>query len=391
MARATNYKKNGKEYYRVTVTIGHDSNGKPIRKEFYGTGKKEAETKRDEYLKGIRDGLSKDFQKVTLGNLIHSWLFEIVRVSKNIKPSTFQRYEGIYRNYIKDKKISLLPLVEIKSLQIQRYYNELYDSGKSSSVIHNLNKVLKAFFNYAVDEGYLPKNPCSGKRIMIPGIIDVNKENEEIKVFNDDEIESIKNALHGHRLRCLILFDLGTGLRQGELLGLKIGDIDLENMLVHVNQSIKQVNVFDREGNKKYVTVEQLPKTKHSIRTVPIPSKLKPTIEEYIELRKIEKAKAGSSYKESDYFFVTPSGTTINSSNLIKSYKRILKKAGVEYRKFHSLRHTYATKLFEAGVPLKTIQMLLGHSDISITANIYTHIMPKEKITAAENLNNIFE
>jgi integrase len=68
----------------------------------------------------------------------------------------------------------------------------------------------------------------------------------------------------------------------------------------------------------------------------------------------------------------------------------MLKKAGVEFKKFHALRHTYATKLFEKGVPLKTVQKLLGHSDISITANIYTHVMPEQKIDAAEELNHLF-
>ncbi|WP_279233035.1 tyrosine-type recombinase/integrase [Fonticella tunisiensis] len=93
---------------------------------------------------------------------------------------------------------------------------------------------------------------------------------------------------------------------------------------------------------------------------------------------------------DNDYVFTTNLGKNIDARNLLRSYERVLKKANIPYRKFHNLRHTYATKLFEAGVPLKTVSELLGHSNISITANIYTHVMPKEKITAAEKLNSLF-
>ena len=100
MVRKINYTKNGNKYFRVTVSIGRDSNGKLIRKEFYGKSKKEAEEKRYEYLNGIRNGLNIDHKNMILGELIHTWIFEVVRVFSKIKPSSFQRYKGIYRNYI---------------------------------------------------------------------------------------------------------------------------------------------------------------------------------------------------------------------------------------------------------------------------------------------------
>lgn len=130
MARKTNYNKNGNEYYRVTATIGRDANGKLIRKEFYGKSKKEAEDKRDEYLNGIKNGLNIDYANISLGELMHLWLFEIIRISSKIKPSTFQRYEGIYRNYILNSEIYGMKLCDLKAIQIQRYYNKLYENGK---------------------------------------------------------------------------------------------------------------------------------------------------------------------------------------------------------------------------------------------------------------------
>ncbi|HID0817714.1 site-specific integrase [Clostridium botulinum] len=388
MGRKINYVKNGKEYYRVTVSIGRDSNGKLIRKEFYGSSKKDAENKRDEYLDNIKKGLNVDYKNTVLGELMHSWLFEIVRVSNKIKPSTFQRYEGIYRNYVKDSDIYGVKISNLKTIHLQRYYNALYAKGKTSNIIKNLNKLLKNFFNYATDEGYILKNPCSGKRIVIPG--ESETQERKIEVFSDEEINALKIALKGHRLKFLILLALGTGLRQGELLGLKWSDIDINNKQLKVERSIKQVNIISSNGSREYKTIVQSPKTKNSIRTVPMPSNLISDLKEHSKLQKQEKLKCGNSYNDTDYVFTTEIGNTMNARNVTKSYERLLKKAKIPYKKFHSLRHTYATKLFEVNVPLKTVQMLLGHSDISITANIYTHVMPKEKVKAVEKLNNLF-
>lgn len=388
MAVKTNYSKNGKDYFRITASVGRDSNGKLIRKEFYGKSKKDAEAKRDEYLNGLKNGLTIDYKNMSLGKLMRTWLFEVVRVSNKIKPSTFERYEGIYRNYVLDSEIYGLILNDIKSIQLQRYYNRLYDNRKSSNVIKNLNKLLKSFFNYAVDESYILKNPCNGRKVVIPG--ETKNVEKKIEIFTDEEIQTLQSALKKHRLKCPILLALGTGLRQGELLALKWSDLNIIDKELKVERSIKQVNIIAADGSKEYKTIIQTPKTKNSIRIVPIPSNLIPILENHSKNQKLEKLKVGSSYLDNDFIFTTELGKPINARNMTKTYKRILDKANIPYKKFHSLRHTYATKLFEKNVPLKTVQELLGHSDISITGNIYTHVMPKEKNKAAEKLNDLF-
>jgi len=391
MAVKTNYVKNGKEYYRVTVTIGRDANGKLIRKEFYGKTKKEAEAKKEEYLLKLRSGLNPDLENVTFGSLMHTWLFEVARVS--VKPSTFERYESLYRNYIKESELYSLKISFMKSLQIQRYYNRLYQEGKNSKTIRSIHKLLRTFFNYAVKEGYINQNPCGNKKVVIPGSAE-EKAERKIETFTDEEIEKIKEALKGHRLRALFLLAFGTGLRQGELLGLKWPDIDFKKKELKVQRTIKQVTIIDENGNREYKTIEQIPKTKNSIRTVPIPSSVIPVLREHRAMQIEEKIKAGPAYLndiENGYVFTTELGNTIDARNLIRAHKRLLKRAGVPYKNFHAIRHTYATKLFERGVPLKVVSELLGHADVSTTANIYTHVMPKEKITAVETLNDLLQ
>ncbi|APC85489.1 MULTISPECIES: tyrosine-type recombinase/integrase [Clostridium] len=387
MAVKTNYEKNGKKYFRVTASLGRDYNGKLIRKEFYGSSKKEAENKRDEYLNGIKSGLNIDYKNTVLGELMHTWLFEIMRVK--VKPSSFERYEGIYRNYIKNSQLFGLKLADLKTIQVQRYYNELYSAGKTSSVIENLNKLLRTFLNYAVNEGYILKNPCLGSKIIIPGNKD--KKENEIEIFTDKEITALKKALEGHRLKCLILLALGSGLRQGELLALRWSDINFDTFEIQVNKSIKHVKIISPDGTGERKTIEQSPKSKTSNRIVPIPSKLINVLEEHKALQDIEKKAAGSSYIDKNLIFANEIGRPILVKNIFRIYKNILISAGIKHKKFHSLRHTYATKLFEKGVQLKTVQKLLGHKDISITADIYTHVMPKEKVLAVDKLNDLFD
>ncbi len=388
MARKTNCEKHGKNYYRLTVTLGRTAEGKLVRKDFYAESKKEAEKLRDEYMNMINSGAPMDYKNVTLGELMHLWLYEIMYVSDMIKPSTFERYEGVYRNYIKNSELYFVNLSELKSIQIQRYYNRIYCSGKTSSSIRTLNKILKAFLNYALEEGYINRNPCSSKKLVIPGRTELKKES--VEVFSENEIMLIKETLKGDRLECLILLALGTGLRQGELLALSWDDIDLTRMELHVNKTLKRQPIFDKDMKKTHTFVLLPPKSKTSNRTVPIPSSLIPIIKRHRTMQLEEKLKAGSSYTNMNLVFCTQTGNFINQRNIIRAHERLLNRAGVSYRKFHTYRHTYATKLFEAKIPLKTIQTLLGHSDITMTANIYTHVMPKERITAVEKLNRLF-
>ncbi|AZV58385.1 site-specific integrase [Clostridium sp. AWRP] len=389
MATKTNCVRNGKKYYRLRVDLGRDSDGKRIRKTFYGKSKKEAEDKLEEYKNGLNSGLSNDYDKLTVGNVCKLWLFE--KIKNTVKPSTFERYEGIYRLYIKPSPLYPIKLKDIKGLDIQRYYNNLIAIGKSTNVVKNLNKLLKSFFNYCIAEGYMIRNYCMGKSITLPEDNSVREEEtvNDITIFTLDEQSQFIKAIEHNRLKALFLLALGTGLREGELLGLKWSDIDFINSTVSVKRSLKSVYLFDG-AKKHYELIEQSPKTKNSIRTVPIPENLIPVLKKRELEQKEEKLKAGSAYTENNYIFSTPLGTPTGPENLRKMYSKILSKNNIPHKKFHSLRHTYATRLFEKGVPIKTVQTLLGHSDISTTANIYTHVMPEQKIEAVDKINSLF-
>jgi len=186
---ATNCTRNGIQYYRSVVTYGRSSDGKLRKKEFLGKTKKESDLKKKEFEKLLDSGMSYDdacikFKKPSyepqisprienkrlLSDSIRSWLFDVKRVADNVKSSSFDRYEGIFRLYINDYPISLLPIDELKSNDLQKHYNALYkNEGKSNGVLKDVNKLIKAFYNYEIEQERLAINPCSGKKISLPG------------------------------------------------------------------------------------------------------------------------------------------------------------------------------------------------------------------------------
>jgi len=388
MAEKTNYVKKGKngreyKYYRLSKRLptGED-------KEFTGKNKKEATAKKDEYMEGLHLGLKADYNEMTLEKFMRVWLFDVMRME--LADSSFDRYEGIYRNYIKETSFAKLKVYEIDRLTLQRNYNLMFESGKTTAKIRNLNKLLKTFFNFAIAEGYIVKNPCF--KIIIPKNKEALDEDEDVfdvDPFSEDELKLISEHVRPE-MKMLFQLDLGTGMRLGEMLALTERDFDFHNAEVKINKTLKTVKVIKEDGSYEYKTVVKPPKSKSSNRIIPIPSSLLAPLQRHIISEKEKYLKKGQPYTKSSLIFTTESCNYIDCKNLLRAWQRTLKRAGVRYRKLHCIRHTYATKLFEADVPLITISKLLGHHDIEITARIYVHVMPKEKDNAAQKLNYLF-
>jgi integrase len=182
--------------------------------------------------------------------------------------------------------------------------------------------------------------------------------------------------------------DFGTGCRLGEIIAIKWSDLDLVKQEIKICRTFKRVaRIGVTEGNKTEI-IEQAPKTKYSSKVIALPSSLTPLLKEHRKKQLEEKLRSGIAYYDNDLIFCNELGQPIDARNLTRSYERALKAANISYRKFHSMRHTYATRLFENGVPLKTIQVLMGHSRLEITSNIYTHVLHEEKIKAVDVLNS---
>ncbi|WP_123054503.1 site-specific integrase [Clostridium sp. JN-1] len=377
------YYKNGIfKGWRCAVTIGRDDSGKLIRKQFYGKTKMDTINKKDDYLNKSALGLLPADEKITLQKWFKIWLYEY-RIN-DLRPSSLERYCGIYNNYILNSPVGLRKLKDLKTSNIQAYYNILLKNNKTPGVIKSLNKLLKSVLNQAVKENYIIVNPCNN--VILPKI--TNKR--EIQIFTVEEEKKFVKSLEIHRNRALFILVLGTGLRQGEVLALRWSDIDFDNNELKVERTFKMVKLINKAPGSKAELIIQEPKTKNSKRTIPIPSSVITELKKH-RLRQLEeKLKAGDAYADNDLVFPNAIGEPTDARNITRSYSRALKRADIPYKNFHAMRHTYATRLFERDVPLKTVQELLGHADISTTANIYTHVLPRQKVKAVDKLNDLF-
>ncbi|MCB2301094.1 site-specific integrase [Clostridium tagluense] len=209
----------------------------------------------------------------------------------------------------------------------------------------------------------------------------------EVKPFSLEEQINFFKIIKGHDLELLFITSLDTGLRQGESFSLTWKDIDLDNASINVNKSYKTVKNIE---TGKYEGVVQTPKTKNSIRTVPIPSPLVNKLKQYKLSQKALKLKMGNLYQDNGLVFCNMFGNYLDSSNVLKRFKKILNEMDIQDMKFHDLRHTFATRLFELGENPKTVQVLLGHASISITLDTYTHVLDSMKKIASQKLNDLY-
>lgn len=371
--------KNG---WRATLSLGRNDNGKLIRKQFYGKTKIETKEKMDQYRTQYNSGLLPSNEKVTLKEWFEIWLFEYK--TNEVADSTIEKYNSYYNNYIKNNEIGSLKLKNLKGSNLQTYYNSLLrERQKTPELLKGLNKVLSSCLRQAMKEHYILFNPCES--ISLPKVT----KKQEIEIFTLEEQKKLLNSLDGYKYRMLIILALGTGLRIGELLGIQWNDINFNENNLTVKRAVKRTASQNISNDKPRYILGDL-KTKTSYRIVPIPINIIKELKLHHRIQNEEKMKCHELYVDNDLVFANELGELLQISTIQKSYNKLLKDCKMSHKKFHALRHTYATRLFERNVPLKTVQILMGHSNIKITADVYTHVMPKEKIDAVGKINSLF-
>lgn len=384
--------------WRGLLTIGYNENGSLKRKSFTGKTQREVSDKMKEYRTLHNMDLLPSDDKLTLAQWFHTWLFTYRK--NDLKPASFEKYEGIYRNYIDNNTIGNIKLKDLRATPLQSYYNSLIaEHEKTPATIKSINKCLKSCLSQALKEGYLLKNYACFVNLPKAPIIDA----DFISIFTQDEQQVFMCEAIKDKKGILYIFALGTGLRLGELLALKWSDISFKDKTVTVNKSIKETYIFDENEEKHFSVVEQEPKTKNSYRSVPINDNLLDLLKDHKKKQLIDHEQNKDIYVDNLLVFATPTGNYLNYSNVRKIFKKIIKKynnslteeekktRSLPDLRIHDLRHTFATRLFENGVAPKTVQSLLGHADITTTMNIYTHVMKDTKDNAIDKINFMFK
>ena len=369
--------KNGKEYY--FFRLRHENLEKP--KDIYAKTVKELETKIKNITNELNHGVKAN--EIIFGDFLRDWLYDVKFIG--LKPKTKMLYDSIFRNHIKNNEIYNIKLKSLKVIDVQRYFNKLYQKDVSNSLLSTTNKIIAPCIRYAYNNGYIIKD--FSRMYSVPKKSETN--DKKVKPFTLEEQKEFLKAIEGHRHEVLFLVALYTGLREGEILALTWNDIDFIKNTITVSKTVSIVVDITKESRSKgYISIGT-PKTVKGNRVVPLPDFLVKRLKQYKLFKKEESLKIGIQFKESNNLFTTRNGTMLSAVNLQRMFKEILLKASIENRKFHDLRHTYATRLFELGESAKTVQELLGHSSISMTLDIYTHVLKETKETAIEKLDEL--
>lgn len=350
--------------YMGRIFLGYKEDGKPNRVSVYDKTKSEVVKKLQELALSKAHGL-KEPSSMPLGKWMTFWLENFKRLK--LKPKTYEVYETQTQHNI-IPILGDIPLKDLNTLHIQKYIN---DKSKTlaPATVRKQFMILNSALEKAVVNEHITKNPC--KHVELPVL-----EQKEIKALTLNEENRFIEASKKDRLHTLFIVALDSGLRLGELLALTWNDIDLDKAEINVNKNI--VHVKDYEGkskNKNILTVQDNPKTRSSIRKVPIPRRS-------LLLLKELKAKTNTII-----VFATKTGNYLNPRNVERSFVRIATKAGIEGYNVHSCRHTYATRLFEIGVSVNVVSKLLGHSKVSITTDVYISVIPSLKSDAVKALD----
>ncbi len=363
------------------ITIGKKPDGSPKRKYFYGKTRQEVAEKMNKALNSIMTGNFVEPSTITVTEWLHIWLFEYKKNS--VRPSTFDSYESLSRVHI-CPTIGMIKLKDLKPEHLQTLYNEKLKSGLSTRTIKYLHTIMHAALKQAIKNNLVIRNVSEATTLP-------KQKKTEIKTLSIEEQARFIGALNGERLEAAFILALSTGVRQGELLALRWKYVDFEEGAIRIVSSLGRVNNHDPNADTKTTLMYQEPKTKNGKRTIPLPGAAVEILKQHRRHQLEEKLAAGEIYEDNDLVFATTLGKPIDSKNLVRRFKAILKKAGIDNINFHALRHTYATRFVELNEHPKVVQELMGHSDVRITLDIYSHVMPEVKKSAAKKINHLFE
>lgn len=363
--------KNGGVSYQIVAETDRDpTTGK--RERLYGTvkgTKKQAEAALRKLIEKLELGISTDASATKLRDWMDTWLTNYL---PNIEATTRVGYKESIKNYI-DPYLGNTPLKALKTDNIQAWINKLHQRGLGAKTIRNAYNNLNASLKKAVVLRMLPYNPCVGT--VLPKL-----KRPKVNVYNPTEIQQLLKATHGTTLYMPVVLAVLTGMRRGEVCALKWSNIDFEKKLIHICEN--------RVHGEKTV-IEKAPKSEAGNRKIPISKELS-TILSSARMQYYNDASSyGPGFHDLGYVFHNENGDPFHPDSLTKMWRVFMEKSGLPYIRFHDLRHSNATALIAAGVNPKTVQQLLGHSDVSITLNTYTHVLPSMERAAVETLDSV--
>ena len=369
------------------VTMGRDDSGKTVRRHVRGKNATEVGEKVAQ-LESQRTGAagrSAVAARATVGDWMDEWLRIILR---SRTPRTYESYESLVR--IHCRSIRRIPLTKLTVNDIDDLLDHVAN-GSSPGRASSLHRALRACFNVAVKRGKLPMNPC--KFAAVP-----RTHEPEIEPFTMDDVRRVLTAASKARNPARWSVALALGLRQGEALGLKWEDVDLEAGTLRVRRQLQRLryrhgcgkNDADHKPGKCPLReggglVFGDTKSTSGRRVIGLPKRLRALLREQRRAQAAERLAAGPAWVEHDLVFAQPNGKPIDSRGDAREWKKVLAAAGVRDARLHDARHTNATLLLAQGVDGRVVMSLLGWSQ-SVLLTRYQHVMAPMRQEAADRV-----
>lgn len=352
--------------YEVTIKTDPITNKRTRKKKRGFKTKREAEKALVALITTIDSGTYVEPSLMLFEEYLQEW-FQTKQ--SQIGKQTAKNYESNIRHHIVPA-LGKYPLSKLNTLTIQKFINSLIDSGLSSATIKKIYNVLNNSIQKAVNLDLIPKNIVTP--VELPQVV-----RNELKVWNTEEVKRFLKVAKESRYYIAVHLAITTGVRQGELLALRWQDVDLERGTIHIRQTLSHDGKEFLSGTK----------TASGTRSISLLPKTISILKRHKTVSAKEKLKAGTDYTDNNLVICTCYGTVLTPRNLTRTFKGLIQKANVPIIRFHDLRHTHATSLLLEGIHTKIVAERLGHSRVSMTLDVYSHVLPNMQKEAAEKLN----
>jgi len=342
--------------------------GKRRQKRVTAKTRRECEEKIRALLDQVDDGEAVGHEKLTLAEFAAQWL---EAVEPSLRPATFRRYADMLRVHILPQ-LGTRQLAKLTPADLQRFYANRLASGLSSTTVHHLHVMLHRVLKQAERWGMVSRN--------VGSMVDAPRRTfPEITTWNLEQVNHFFTVSDRHDLAALWRLALLTGMRRGELLGLKWEDLDLDRGTLAVRRTLSR----GKEGRWELGQ----PKTAAGRRSIALPASCVTSLRKHRARQNAERLRLGELWEDHGFVFTNRTGNMLHVNSLAHAFGKLTVASGLPVIRFHDLRHTSATLLLAQGVHPKIVQERLGHADITMTLNRYSHVTPDMQRMAADTLD----
>jgi integrase len=339
-------------------------------KYYYGQTRDAVKRKLTQALHDQQEGLPLVSDRQTVAQYLEQWLTSTAQ--HRLRPRTYVRYQQLVRTHALPT-VGKLPLPKLTPQHLSTLYSDKLAVGLSPRSVQFLHAVLHSALKQALLWGLIVRNPADAVKAPRPS-------RYPMRALDQAQTRALLDTAAGDPLEALYVLALMTGMRQGELLGLQWADVDFDSGRLTVRHTLQWV-----EGGRWSLDE---PKTGHSRRSIRLPATALHALKVHRAQQVEQRLVLGPAWAEHDLVFCNTVGRPLQKSNLLpRSFRRLLRRAGLPRIRFHDLRHTYATLALMSGVPVKVVSETLGHASITLTLDTYSHVLPDMQEDAAARMD----